>query len=246
MWSEWSILSVLPALDAAALAWFLVLWTGYNVAVDRILRRPVGLNQHMHLVRQGWMGALLRRDDRVIDAILMGHLIHSVSFFASTTMLLVAALVGILAAVNQAFVAVMSLTFTVTTSLPLFELKLVLLAGIFVYAFFKFTWALRQYNYACALIGSMPTHVTLERRSNLAEPSSRVLTLAVTNFNGGLRAYTSPSPCSPGSSIRCCSSPSPPGWFWCWSGGSCGPGPSMPSAPSPSSIAMVKALLPTA
>lgn len=68
-------------------------------------------------------------------------------------------------------------------------MKLLLLAGIFVYAFFKFTWALRQYNYACALIGAMPTHVTLERRSHLAEPSSRVVTLAVTNFNGGLRAY---------------------------------------------------------
>ena len=189
MWSEWSILSVLPALDAAALAWFLVLWTGYNVAVDRILRRPVGLNQHMHLVRQGWMGALLRRDDRVIDAILMGHLIHSVSFFASTTMLLVAALVGILAAVNQAFVAVMSLTFTVTTSLPLFELKLVLLAGIFVYAFFKFTWSLRQYNYACALVGAMPAALAPARRPALSDPAGRVLTLAVVNFNGGLRAY---------------------------------------------------------
>jgi uncharacterized membrane protein len=112
-----------------------------------------------------------------------------VSFFASTTMLIVAALVGVLAAVNQAFLAVMSLTFTVATSRPLFEVKLFLLAAIFVYAFFKFTWALRQYNYACALIGAMPTHVALDRRAQLAEPSSRVLTLAVTNFNGGLRAY---------------------------------------------------------
>jgi uncharacterized membrane protein len=189
MSSEGSILSVLPALDAFALAWFLLVWGGYNLIVDRWLRRPVGLNQHMHQVRLSWMGALLRRDDRVIDAILMGHLIHSVSFFASTTMLLVAALVGILAAVNQAFLAVMSLTFTVPTSRALFEVKLLLLAGIFVYAFFKFTWALRQYNYACALIGAMPTHVAMERRTRLAEPSSRVLTLAVTNFNGGLRAY---------------------------------------------------------
>jgi uncharacterized membrane protein len=186
---EASFLSVLPALDAFALAWFLLLWAGYNLIVDRLLQRPVGLNQHMHLVRHTWMAGLLRRDDRVIDAILMGHLIHSVSFFASATMLLVAALIGILAAVNQAFDAVMSLSFTVTTSRALFELKLFLLAGIFVFAFFKFTWALRQYNYACALIGAMPTHVTLERRSRLAEPSSRVLTLAVTNFNGGLRAY---------------------------------------------------------
>lgn len=92
MSSEGSILSVLPALDVVALAWFLLLWAGYNLAVDRILRRPVGLNQHMHLVRHSWMGALLKRDNRVIDALLMGHLIHSVSFFASTAMLALAVL----------------------------------------------------------------------------------------------------------------------------------------------------------
>src|SRR5262249_46214619 len=100
---------------------------------------------------------------RVIDAILIGHLIHSVTFFASTTMLLVAALVGVLAAVNQTFDAVMGLTFTIRTTRPLFELKLLLLTGIFVYAFFKFTWSLRQYNYACALVGAAPKHLVSDR-----------------------------------------------------------------------------------
>jgi uncharacterized membrane protein len=135
------------------------------------------------------MAAMLKRDDRVIDAILIGHLIHSVTFFASTTMLLVAALVGILAAVNQAFEAVMNLTFTIRTAKPLFELKLLLLTAIFVYAFFKFTWSLRQYNYACALVGAVPAALRPARLSGLSEPAGRVLTLAVVNFNGGLRAY---------------------------------------------------------
>jgi uncharacterized membrane protein len=104
-------------------------------------------------------------------------------------MLLVAALVGILAAVNQTFDAVMGLSFTVMTTKPLFELKLLLLTGIFVYAFFKFTWSLRQYNYACALVGAMPARLAPGRHSGLPEPAGRVLTLAVINFNGGLRAY---------------------------------------------------------
>jgi uncharacterized membrane protein len=37
------------------------------------------------------MRAMLARDNRAPDAILMGHLINSVSFFASATMLLLAA-----------------------------------------------------------------------------------------------------------------------------------------------------------
>jgi uncharacterized membrane protein len=179
----------IPPLDVAALVWFFLLWAGYNLIVDWVLRRPHGLNQHMGLVRQAWMAAMLKRDDRVIDAILIGHLIHSVTFFASTTMLLVAALVGILAAVNQTFEAVMSLSFTIRTTKPLFELKLLLLTAIFVYAFFKFTWSLRQYNYACALVGAVPAGLRPARLSGLSEPAGRVLTLAVVNFNGGLRAY---------------------------------------------------------
>jgi len=183
-----SLLSV-PPLDVVALIWFFLLWAGYNLTVDGLLRRPLGLNQHMGLVREAWMAAMLKRDDRVIDAILIGHLIHSVTFFASTTMLLVAALVGVLAAVNQTFEAVAGLSFTVKTTKPLFELKLLLLTGIFVYAFFKFTWSLRQYNYACALVGAMPAGAAPARHSGLSEPAGRVLTLAVINFNGGLRAY---------------------------------------------------------
>jgi len=182
------LLSV-PPLDAVALAWFFLLWAGYNLTVDWWLKRPLGLNQHMGLVRGAWMAAMLKRNDRVIDAILIGHLIHSVTFFASTTMLMVAALVGILAAVNQTFDAVMSLSFAIQTTKPMFELKLLLLNGIFVYAFFKFTWSLRQYNYACALVGATPAGVGPARLSGLSEPAGRVLTLAVVNFNGGLRAY---------------------------------------------------------
>ena len=183
-----SLLSV-PPLDIAVLVVFFLLWGGYNLTVDWLLQRPFGLNQHMGLVREAWMAAMLKRDDRVIDAILIGHLIHSVTFFASTTMLLVAALVGILAAVNQTFDAVMGLSFTVQTTKPLFEMKLLLLTAIFVYAFFKFTWSLRQYNYACALVGTVPKGVAADRLSALSEPAGRVLTLAVINFNGGLRAY---------------------------------------------------------
>ncbi len=183
-----SLLSV-PPLDVVALLWFFLLWAGYNLTVDWLLQRPLGLNQHMGLVREAWMAAMIKRDDRVIDSILIGHLIHSVTFFASTTMLLVAALVGVLAAVSQTFEAVMGLSFTIKTAKPLFELKLLLLTGIFVYAFFKFTWSLRQYNYACALVGATPAGVAPGRHSGLSGPAGRVLTLAVINFNGGLRAY---------------------------------------------------------
>ena len=177
-------------LDAVALIWFVVAWGGYNLVIDRILVRTGGLNSQMQLIRESWMRQMFARDDRVGDAILLGQLIQSVSFFASATMLLIAALVGVLATVGSAYETFMGLDMIVTTPRSVFELKLMLLTAIFVFAFFKFTWAIRQYNYCSAMIGASPATTAPEDvRDRLADHAAAVLSLGVTTFNGGLRAY---------------------------------------------------------
>src|SRR3546814_3002010 len=85
----------------------------------------------MALLRSAWMRRMLQRDVRVMDSMLLGHLIGSVSFFASTTVLLLAGFIGVLAAAEDAHQVVADLGFTVHTAKALFELKLVLLLGIF-------------------------------------------------------------------------------------------------------------------
>ena len=50
------------------------------------------------------------------------------------------------------------LPFAVRTSTLLLELKLVLLAGVFVYAFFRFTWSLRLYSMGALLVAAAPEH----------------------------------------------------------------------------------------
>jgi len=180
----------LSPLDLAALLWFLIVWGGYNLVIDRLLVRGGGLNSQMKLIREIWMRRMFAREDRVGDAILLGQLIQSVSFFASATMLLIAALVGVLAAVGSAHVTFMSLGLIAPTPRSVFELKLALLTAIFVFAFFKFTWAIRQYNYCSAMIGAAPAPTVPEDiRNRLADHAAAVLSLGVTTFNGGLRAY---------------------------------------------------------
>jgi len=72
-------------LDLAALAWFLVVWLGYGWIADHVPGRPIGLNHHMVTLRQAGMERMLERDNRIVDSQLVGHTIHSVTFFASTT-----------------------------------------------------------------------------------------------------------------------------------------------------------------
>jgi uncharacterized membrane protein len=67
---------------------------------------------------------------------------------------------------------------------------LLVLLGIFIYAFFKFTWTIRQYNYCIALIGAAPMPpIEAERQARLADALARSLSFTMLNFNAGLRCY---------------------------------------------------------
>ena len=63
--------------------------------------------------------------------------------------------------------------------------------GIFVYAFFKYAWCLRQFNYSLILIGAAPQPQDCDEKviSDYPVRAARVLTRATSTFNRGLRAY---------------------------------------------------------
>src|SRR5690606_35518120 len=82
--------------DWIALFVFVVAWLGYRPLIRLVARRSGSLNMDMLSVRDAWMRAMTHREMRLIDSQLMGHSINSVSFFASTTLLLIAAVAGVL------------------------------------------------------------------------------------------------------------------------------------------------------
>jgi uncharacterized membrane protein len=73
------------------------------------------------------------------------------------------------------------------------QLKILLLVGIFVYAFFTFTWSMRQYGFCSIVLGGAPLideeGVTDKERENYAIYAARVIDLAGLSYNHGLRAY---------------------------------------------------------
>ena len=81
--------------------------------------------------------------------------------------------------------AARALPFAEKTTLVQWELKLLVLGVIFVHAFFKFTWALRQFNYCSTLIGAAPKGPD----DAFARRAADVATHASKDFNQGLRAY---------------------------------------------------------
>lgn len=177
--------------DLFALVLFGAVWFGYEPLLHLLGRRFRTINFTMKVVRRHWMENMARRDMRMADAALMGHVMNSAAFFASTTVLIAAALLGALASLDGLQQTVESLDFTTKTTRGLFELKVLLPLAVFVAGFFRFSWALRQFNYAIALIGATPGPQQCEpaEAEAMADLTAEVLSQGAQSFNGGIRAY---------------------------------------------------------
>ena len=178
----------LTVLDRLAVAVFLLAWLGYGQFIHAFRTRP-SITRRMLDVRRAWMFSMLGRDNRIVDASLMAATMNSSTFFASTSMIALAALMGMLGKFETTFGVLNELHFTAKTSAALVEAKILLLMVVFAYTFLKLTWALRQLNYCLALIGGAPLKPTGPDREALATRNGRVLSLAIASFNAGIRGY---------------------------------------------------------
>jgi Predicted membrane protein len=187
------LLRLLPLGDWLALAWFFAAWVGYAWFAKRRAETVGSLLETTNRYRRLWMLQTTHRENRVIDGVVVQNLSTSPSFFASTTILIIGGLLAVIGTSERATELVRDIPFVARTPLVVLELKLLLLTGIFVYAFFRFTWSMRQYTFGALLIASMPDRAVFERgearREDFADRAGRVVGLAAETFNDGLRAY---------------------------------------------------------
>jgi uncharacterized membrane protein len=184
---------VLPALDWLALVGFFATWVGYAWFAERHARQRPSVLGSSNRARERWMWQAAARDNRVFDGLVVQNLSASPSFFASTTILIIGGLLAVLSTTDKASEFVRDMPFAARTSLLVFDLKVVLLLAIFVFAFFRFTWSQRQYSFGALLVAAAPPHGELAadeaRRHDFAQRAGRVMGLAAESFNDGLRAY---------------------------------------------------------
>jgi uncharacterized membrane protein len=183
---------LLPWIDWLGLIFFFAAWAGYAVFARRRARTRPSFLGSSNQVRRQWMLQTTYREVRVLDGVVVQQLSSTASFFASTTILIIGALLAVLGATEQASDLVREIPFAARTSLLVFHFKLVLLAAIFVYAFFRFTWCIRQYSVGVLLVAAAPEAAAITdeaQRQAFAERAGLVMGLAAESFNDGLRAY---------------------------------------------------------
>ncbi|WP_151703336.1 DUF599 domain-containing protein [Nitrincola alkalilacustris] len=179
-------------LNLTALAWFLICFNGYmNYARAKSYNTPC-LASILHLYRTEWMRHMLMRENRITDTTAVANLERSVSFFASTTILVLAGLITVFSAMDKAITLVAEIPFAYPATKEELELKLLVMVILFVFAFFKFTWSLRQYGFVSVMIGGAPMpQEGVDRRANEAHAAriAKMSSMAANNFNLGLRSY---------------------------------------------------------
>ena len=182
---------LIPPVDIIAFVWFMSMWVGYTLIADRQGQGQRQAVQAMHDFRVRWMERMLERDNRMADVNIVTAYMRSAMLFASITILILAGVVTILGNVGKARAVVSELSFAVGTSQEMWEIKVLVLMFIFVYAFFKYAWCLRQFNFTLIFIGAapLPEEVNVNERKDYPVRGARLMDRAIISQNRGLRAY---------------------------------------------------------
>jgi uncharacterized membrane protein len=177
--------------DILAVGFFIIEWAVYAVTLDYAAYGRDSLSARMHIYREVWIRRLLDREARMVDTQIMASLQNGTAFFASTSLLAVGGGLALLRSTGDALAVLGALPIDLSPSPALWEIKCVGLVLIFIYAFFKFAWAYRLFNYVAILIGAMPP--ASQRETPEAEAHvqrmTRLFEAAGRHFNRGQRAF---------------------------------------------------------
>ena len=182
--------------DWIAFAIFLLCWMGYTRVAIIVSRRTPALSSVLHKQRERWMlNALTEvRQRQSHDILAIGMFERSVSFFASTSLIIIAGLLTVLGSSEKVADVISSLHFATEAPLIQIQFKLLLLIFLFVHAFFKFCWSMRCYSFLVTMIGAMPNvkegqSTEGDESKDWSERAAGVLSSAAHHFNLGLRIY---------------------------------------------------------
>ncbi len=175
--------------DHIALGWFLLIWLGFSWAVDSSPFAQNSLSHQMSLYRRRWMETMAKRDLRMIDTSIMAGLQQGTAFFASTSILAIGGSFALMGSTDEVLQVIRDLPLDIKATRPIWEAKLIGLIIIYAFAFFKFGWAYRLFNYCSIIIGSIPSVEDQDETTPFdVNKAAEINILAGGHFNAGLRA----------------------------------------------------------
>jgi uncharacterized membrane protein len=164
----------------------LICYFAYNIVVPQIEKLRPSLSTIMNLQRRRWVANASVRESP-FDAILSGNIMQSVSFLASTAVLMVLAVFAVFGQIPALMESLSSLSLDARYTVGEVQIHLVVMLAMFVLAFFAFTLSLRQFNHFCIMLGAIDHTVATSEEEIDAITEMNIL--GARNFNSGIRAY---------------------------------------------------------
>ena len=179
----------MAAADLWAIGIFFSIWLAFEIITDHTSLRFTSLSGLMAHKRREWMLVLAERDLRIVDTSILAGLQQGTAFFASSCILAIGGCFALLGSADLVSGIYQDLPLDAKFSRGLFELKVLGLALIFIYSFFKFGWAFRLFNYCSILIGAVdqPKIGKAEDRRRQALQAADMNIIASRHFTAGLR-----------------------------------------------------------
>lgn len=181
----------LTLLDYCAVTWFAAAWLVFGLVSDTGAFGRVSLSKAMEDERRAWMRQMLHRDVRIVDTQILGSLQNGTAFFASTSLIALGGAFTLLNQTDRILDVFRDLPLHTAANRAEVEIKILSLCVIYGYAFFKFGWAYRLFNYAAILIGTVPTVPFSDpiKAEAAAARAADMQIIAGRHFNRGLRAF---------------------------------------------------------
>jgi uncharacterized membrane protein len=178
--------------DLVGLGFFLLAWSTYSRFVRHGFMGDQGLNERMNEFRIRWMVEMSQRDQRMVDSSIMGSLQNGAAFFTSTSLIAVGGAITMLRATDDMLRIFADLPLGLVADRTLWELKSIGLLLIFGYAFFKFAWAYRLFNFAAILVGATPARNSEDQAAceAMVRRAARMNMVAATSHVGSARSFS--------------------------------------------------------
>jgi uncharacterized membrane protein len=177
--------------DIAALIWFFLLAGGYSYVTNKRPLSEGGIVSAINQKRTDWMANMAVRENRMVDVQVLANLSRGNAFFASTSVFVTGALAALFGNVEELHTLATKFPFLRQTTVFMWQFKVLLLMGIFIYAFFKYAWAYRLSHYTGILIGATPIVNGRNKKICMehAKSAASLAGLVGRHANAGLRAY---------------------------------------------------------
>jgi uncharacterized membrane protein len=178
-------------IDVVAVGFFVLEWTTYAITLEHTAYGRDSLSARMHVYREVWMRRMMAREARIVDTHIMTSLQNGTAWFASTTLIAIGGSLALLRATNEVMPMLQSLPIGFSAAPAMWEIKCIGLILIFVYAFFKFAWSYRLFNYVAILIGATPPASESDTQEGEAHVmrTTKLFGAAARHFNRGQRAF---------------------------------------------------------